>query len=143
MPIPINENDTGYRFFKTLNEDIKLVDNGYGEYDMEFTNGDIVNLTGVDSLYNAIIIAILTRYRELKHNQLYDEFGCKVHELIKANKSRMAKYRIEKYVEETLLNMRRIRRINSLSVNEIENGYQVEFNVTSINDETVNGTVSL
>jgi len=143
MPIPINENDTGYRFFKTLNEDIKLVDNGYGEYDMEFTNGDIVNLTGVDSLHNAIIIAILTRYRELKHNQLYDEFGCRVHELIKANKSRMAKYRIEKYVEETLLNMRRIRRINSLLVNEIENGYKVDFDVTSISDETVKGTVSL
>ena len=63
MPIPINENDTGYRFFKTLNEDIKLVDNGYGEYDMEFVNGDIVNLTGLESLHNAVIIALLTRFK--------------------------------------------------------------------------------
>ena len=143
MPIPINENDTGFKFFKTLNEDIKLVDNGYGEYDMEFSNGDIVNLTGVESLHNAIIIAILTRFRELNHNQLYDEFGCRVHEEVKANHGRMTKYRIEKHIEETLQKMRRIRSVNSITVTEIEQGYKVHFNITSINDETVNGTVSL
>ena len=143
MPIPINENDKGYRFMKTLNEDIKLVSNKYGEYDMEFINGDIVNLTGIQSLHNAIIIAILTRYKELKHNQLYDEFGCRVHELIKANQNNMTEFKMEKFIEDTLTSMRRIRKINWIKINQIPDGYTVHFNITSITDETVNGTVNL
>ena len=143
MPIPIDENDKGYRFMKTLNEDIKLVSNEYGEYDMEFINGDIVNLTGIQSLHNAIIIAILTRYKELKHNQLYDEFGCRVHELIKANQNNMTEFKMEKFIEDTLTNMRRIRKINWIKINQIPDGYTVHFNITSITDETVNGTVNL
>ena len=143
MPIPIDENDKGYRFMKTLNEDIKLVSNEYGEYDMEFVNGDIVNLTGLQSLHNAIIIAILTRYKELKHNQLYDEFGCRVHELIKANQNNMTEFKMEKFIEDTLTNMRRIRKINWIKINQIPDGYTVHFNITSITDETVNGTVNL
>lgn len=143
MPIPINENDKGYRFMKTLNEDIKLVSNKYGEYDMEFVNGDIVNLTGLQSLHNAIIIAILTRYKELKHNQLYDEFGCRVHELIKANQNNMTEFKMEKFIEDTLTSMRRIRKINWIKINQIPEGYTVHFNITSITDETVNGTVNL
>ena len=143
MPIPIDENDKGYRYMKTLNEDIKLVSNKYGEYDMEFINGDIVNLTGIQSLHNAIIIAILTRYKELKHNQLYDEFGCRVHELIKANQNNMTEFKMEKFIEDTLTNMRRIRKINWIKINQIPDGYTVHFNITSITDETVNGTVNL
>lgn len=143
MPIPIDENDKGYRFMKTLNEDIKLVSNEYGEYDMEFINGDIVNLTGIQSLHNAIIIAILTRYKELKHNQLYDEFGCRVHELIKANQNNMTEFKMEKFIEDTLTSMRRIRKINWIKINQIPDGYTVHFNITSITDETVNGTVNL
>jgi Uma2 family endonuclease len=143
MPIPIDENDKGYQFMKTLNEDIKLVSNEYGEYDMEFINGDIVNLTGIQSLHNAIIIAILTRYKELKHNQLYDEFGCRVHELIKANQNNMTEFKMEKFIEDTLTSMRRIRKINWIKINQIPDGYTVHFNITSITDETVNGTVNL
>lgn len=143
MPIPIDENDKGYRYMKTLNEDIKLVSNKYGEYDMEFVNGDIVNLTGLQSLHNAIIIAILTRYKELKHNQLYDEFGCRVHELIKANQNNMTEFKMEKFIEDTLTSMRRIRKINWIKINQIPDGYTVHFNITSITDETVNGTVNL
>jgi Uma2 family endonuclease len=143
MPIPIDENDKGYQFMKTLNEDIKLVSNEYGEYDMEFINGDIVNLTGIQSLHNAIIIAILTRYKELKHNQLYDEFGCRIHELIKANQNNMTEFKMEKFIEDTLTSMRRIRKINWIKINQIPDGYTVHFNITSITDETVNGTVNL
>ena len=143
MPIPIDETDKGYRFMKTLNEDIKLVSNEYGEYDMEFINGDIVNLTGIQSLHNAIIIAILTRYKELKHNQLHDEFGCRVHELIKANQNNMTEFKMEKFIEDTLTSMRRIHKINWIKINQIPDGYTVHFNITSITDETVNGTVNL
>ena len=143
MPIPIDTQDIGYRFYKTLNEDMKLVPNEYGEYDLDFVNGDIVNLTGLDSLHNAIIIAILTRYRELHHNKLYDEFGCRVHELIKANQNRMTEYEMEKFIEETLRNMRRIERINEIKVTKNTNSYQIHLHLTSITDESLKMMVNL
>jgi len=137
MPIPVNQDDLGYKFMKTLNEDIKLVSDEYGEYDMEFVNGDIVNLTGLESLHNAVIIALLTRYKELKHNQLYDEFGCRVHELVKANQNRMTVYQIEKFIEETLTDMRRINKVNWIQITSEHETYKVHCNITSITDETV------
>ena len=69
--LPVNEDSIDYQFFKTLNEDIKLTPNEYGEWDMVFEDGDIVNVTGAESLANAIVILILTRYGELKNNPLY------------------------------------------------------------------------
>lgn len=141
--IPIDTESKDYRFMKTLNEDIKLVSDEYGEYDMAFVNGDIVNVTGLQSLHNAIIIAILTRYHELSNNQLYDEFGCRVHELIKANQGHMTEYQMEKFIEDTLQNMRRISKINWIKITKQDHGYKVDFNITSITDETVKGMVNL
>lgn len=143
MPIPVDENNLGYRFMKTLNEDIKLVPDEYGEYDMKFVNGDIVNLTGLESLHNACIIAIMTRFKELKHNQLYDEFGCRVHELVKANQTHMNEYTMEKYIEETLSNMRRIKQVNWVKIERQDESYLIKFSITSITDETLKGSVTL
>ena len=89
--LPCDFDDDDYRFYKTLNEDILLKPNKWNEWDMQFHEGDVVNVTGHDSLHNAICIAIMTRYQELKHNPLYSDFGCRIHELIKANKSEMGK----------------------------------------------------
>lgn len=145
--LPIDVEDEGYRFFKTLNEDIKLSPDEHNQWDMVFENGDIVNLTGIDSLQNAICIAIMTRYKELKHNQLYDDFGCRVHELIKANKSSMVEYKLELFIEETLSRMRRVQKVNWINITNNPKGnnfkYQVDFNVTSINDKIVVGRLQL
>ena len=147
MTLPIDIEDEGYRFYKTLNEDIELKPDEHNQWDMTFENGDIINLTGHDSLRNAICIAIMTRYKELKHNQLYDEFGCRVHELIKANKSNMVEYKIELFIEETLNRMRRVQKVNWINITNNPGynlyKYQVDFNVTSINDKTVQGRVNL
>ena len=110
--LPCDFDDDDYRFYKTLNEDILLKPNKWNEWDMQFQEGDVVNVTGHDSLHNAICIAIMTRYQELKHNPLYSDFGCRIHELIKANKSEMVKYKIELFVQDVLRNMRRVRKIN-------------------------------
>ena len=34
-----------YRFMRTLNEDVKLVSDEYGKYDLDMDNGDYVNVT--------------------------------------------------------------------------------------------------
>ncbi|MBQ6220017.1 MAG: DUF2634 domain-containing protein [Methanobrevibacter sp.] len=118
---------------------MKLVSNEYGEWDLDFKNGDWVNCTGIDSLVNACIIAIMTRFNELGYCSLYEDFGCRIHEVIKQSKGRNAAYKIEVYVTEVLNNMRRIKTVNWVQVtdNPEDNyyNYKISFSVTSIHDE--------
>lgn len=146
--LPIDEESEDYRFYKTLNEDIQLKPDEWNDWDMQFENGDVVNVTGQESLENAICIAIMTRYKELQNNQLYTNFGCRIHELIKANKSKMVKYKISLFVEDVLKKMRRIKTINWIEVTDNPDGawfkYQVDFSVTSLADDLlVEGSVNL
>ena len=142
MPIDISSDD--YNFYKTLNEDVHLKPDAYNRWDLQMENGDYVNVAGNQSLHNAICIAIMTRYGELKDNPLYEEFGCHLHELIKANKSPMVEYKIELFVIEILEKMRRILEVNWIEVTDSEdNAYKITFNVTSINDEIVEGSVEI
>ena len=146
MTLPVDYESDDYQYFKTLNEDVQVlpVSPTANHWDIQMKNGDYVNLTGKDSLRNAICIAIMTRFNELDFAPLYDGFGCRAHQLVKANKSEMVKYEIEVYISEVLENMRRIQEVNSLSVTDSDTySYLVDFNVTSINDEIVTGSVNL
>ena len=144
MSLTVDAESDDFRFYKTLNEDVQLKADRFNRFDIQFENDDYVNVTGNESLYNAIIIAIMTRFQELSSNQLYYEFGCRVHELIKANQSPMTLYKIELFISEVLEKMRRIKDVNWITVTEAEDGkYNVEFNVTSISDDMVNGSVLL
>lgn len=136
--LPVNEDSIDHQFFKTLNDDIKLTPNQYGEWDMVFEDGDIVNVTGAESLANAIVILIMTRYGELKNNPLYkNDFGCRVHEIPKDNITNLNQYKVEKYIEESVKKMRRVKTINSIQVTPHAVGYKVVLAVTSINDTDV------
>lgn len=144
MSLKVDTESEDYRFYKTLNEDVKLIPNRYGKYDLAMENEDYVNVTGKESLYNAIVIAIMTRFNELADVPLYEDFGCRVHEVIKALKSDMVLYDVELYITEVLENMRRIQEINELIVTDSDtHTYHVYFNVTSINDEIVSGEVDI
>ncbi|WP_296852475.1 hypothetical protein [uncultured Methanobrevibacter sp.] len=146
MVLPINAESDGYRFYKTLNEDVQIkpVSPTSKHWDIQMENGDYVNVDGLESLRNAICIAIMTRFNELDFMGLYDGFGCRVHELVKKNKSEMVKYKIELFINEVLENMRRISIVNDVTVSESDiHSYLVEFNVTSISDETVTGSVTI
>lgn len=142
--LPVDEDSIDNQFFKTLNEDIKLSPNEYGEWDMVFHEGDIVNVTGAESLANAIVILIMTRYGELKNNILYKgDFGCRVHEIPKDNITHLNQYKIEKYIEESVNRMRRVKTINYIQVTPHTHGYRVVLSVASINDENVNLNMEL
>ena len=146
MSLPCDYDDDNHRFYQTLAEDILLAPNEWNEWDMQFENGDIINVTGHDSLHNAICIAIMVRYDELQDISLYTGFGCRIHELIKANKSAMIKYKIELYVQEVLKNMRRVKKINWIEVTEKQSApyhYLVSWSVNSISDETIEGELSI
>ena len=139
MVLPVDEESYAYRFYKTLNEDVKLTSNEYGEWDVVFENDDWVNCTGFDSLVNACIIAIMTRYSELDYSVFYDEFGCRIHELIKSNKSKNTLYKMEVFITEVLNNMRRIKRVNWLEITDNPDNqaynYRVNFSITCIGDD--------
>ena len=144
--IPVDVNSDDYKYRKTLNEDVQLkpVSSTSNHWDIQMENGDYVNLTGKDSLHNAICIAIMTRFDELEDIPLYDGFGCRVHELVKANKSDMVKYQIEVFVTNVLNKMRRINQINSITITDDNNAsYKIHFNVTSVYDEIVEGSVTI
>lgn len=142
--LTVNQDSDDYKFFKTLNEDVKLQSDEYNRWDIQMENQDYVNITGKESLVNAICIAIMTRFNELDFMNLYEDFGCRAHELIKANKSDMVKYKIELFVTEVLENMRRVFEINEIEVTDSDTySYNVFFNVTAINDEIVQGSVNI
>ena len=144
MTLTVDTQSYDFQNLKTLNEDVKLVSDICGKYDLNMDNGDYVNVTGNASLRNACVIAILTRYRELKNNPTYTQFGCRAHELIKDNKTKMFRYKLELSLTETLEKMRRIKTVNWFEITENEaNSFNVFFNITSINDEIVTGEMVL
>ena len=145
MTLPINTESYTYKFQKTLNQDVQLTHTDQTQYDIIIENGDYKNITGTQSLNNACIIAILTKYGELTENPTYKNFGCQAHRILKDNQTKINKYKLETYITKTLQNIRRIRTVNTVTVTETEekNTYNVYFNVTSHNDETIRGTVNI
>lgn len=147
LVLPVDLESDSFRFYKTLHEDVLLKPNEDNKWDIQFSNGDWVNVSGHDSLCNAICIAIMTRYKELKEMPLYSNFGCRIHELIKDNFSNMHRYKMELFIEDVLKNMRRIHKINDITVEENfgnENfRHKISFSVTSISDELVEGSVEI
>lgn len=144
--LPVDTLSDDYRFHRTLNEDVKIrpVSETSQHWDLQMANDDYMNVTGYESLKNAICIAIMTRFTELDSIPLYDEFGCRVHELVKANKSEMVRYKIELFVVEVLENMRRVASVESVKVSDDKNySYLIEFSVISISDAIINGSVSI
>ena len=145
MVLPHNTTDINHRLYSTLNEDVKLTSDEYGRWDLDFANGDIVYVDGLKSLENACIIAIMTRFNELK-NPLYVDFGCRVHELIKENQSSMTEYKIREFIAETLNSMRRIKTVHWVHLEKSKENYykyKVTFNITSIDNQTLTTTLLL
>lgn len=147
MTLPVDLDSDSFRFYKTLHEDVLLKPDKYNQWDIQFSNGDWVNVSGQDSLVNAICIAIMTRFKELEEMPLYSDFGCRIHELIKGNTSSMHRYKMELFVEDVLKNMRRVYKINEITVEEnVDNNtfkHRISFSVTSISDELVEGSVEI
>lgn len=145
MTLPVDTEEISYRFYKTLHNDVHLTSNEYGEWDIDFKNGDWVNVSGFDSLFNACVIAIMTRFNELEFMDLYEDFGCRVHEVIKQSKGRDVEYHIELFITDVLQNMRRVSKVNWVKItdnpdNELYN-YNVSFNITCISDEDIEGEI--
>lgn len=145
--LPVDYESDDYRFNKTLHMDVEVLpDQWNNKFDLQFENGDFKILTGTESLRNAIVIAIMTRYNELKNELYHPGFGCRIHELLKAKQSVVVQKKMGYYCENTLNEMRRIKKVNEITVKDSKNNawkYEVFFNITSINDEIISGSVNL
>lgn len=143
MVLPVDDESYSFNFYQNLNEDVKLKSDEYGRWDIDFDfeNDDWVQVDGFDSVVNACVIAIMTRLNELNFMPLYEDFGCRIHELIKANKSRSVLYKIEVFVIDVLNSMRRVEKVNWVEVFDNPNdnyyNYQVVFNITCVVDDDV------
>ncbi len=145
MTLPVDYESEQHRFYKTLNMDVQLKPSSdkSKHYDVQMENGDFVNVISHDSLHNAIVIAIMTRFNELNIS-VYENFGCRVHELIKARQTERVKYQIELFITDVLENIRRIKEIESVEVIvDEDNLYKINYHVLSISDELVSGSVRL
>ena len=154
MTLPKDLKSTSYRFYKTLNEDVKLTSNEYGEWDIVWDDlsNDWLNCDGFDSLRNACVIAILTRFKELiigetSESPPYENFGCRIHELIKKNKGRQVEYQMELFVLETLHDMRRVKTVHWVNITDNPDNnyynYRVDFCITPIEDELTESTTEV
>ena len=142
MVMPVDKESDDYRFYKELNQDIQLVTDEYQiHYDIQFEAGDIVNLTGQDSLVNACLISIMTRFNEIQGIPHYNQFGNKAHQLVKKNKSPLTRKTVESNCEEVLKKIRRIKKINYIEITDTTHGYLVEFSVLSLNDQKIYGNL--
>lgn len=131
--------------YRTLNNDIGMIQRTNNGWDLWFDNGDLVKAEDFHSLQVGIIIACLTSWNYMNRygNPTYEVFGNRAYELLKANKSSMVQYKIQQFFLECLKRMRRVYDVVSLTVSEVPYDpykYHVEFEVISINNQLVDGS---
>lgn len=130
--------------FNTLGKDIEIVDVGNGYYDRQVLSGDFVQLTGLDALRNGCKVAILTLINELKDNPTYSSFGNPALLYVKQNNTLLARTAIKEAVKKVLNNIRRIQSVDVLNVDVVGIPFNITvyYSCTSIDDQTVNGSVT-
>jgi hypothetical protein len=147
MSIYPNNKSYNNRFYKTLNQDIQLKKQENGKYDLSMENDDYLTVSGLESLYNACIIACLTGYNEIGsrfNNETYTDFGNHAFELLKENKSQLLIYKLEEYFKKVLSNIRRVRTVNEVIISQEDTySFNVYFNVTSLDDLSLYGNIVL
>ena len=131
--------------YRTLNNDIGMIQRTNNGWDLWFDNGDLVKAEDFHSLQVGIIIACLTSWNYMNRygNPTYEVFGNRAYQLLKANKSSMVQYKIQQFFMECLKRMRRVYDVVSLTVSEVPyepHKYFVEFEVISINNQLVDGS---
>ena len=126
-----------------LNQDVVLKHTGYGFWDICLDKDGLVFVDDVRSLENEVIISILTRFNEL-NIPTYEGFGCRAHELIKAKNTKLNKFKIKKYIQESIENMNRIQSVEDVVMTPTGNhGYKVHVYATSINNNIISAEAEL
>lgn len=136
-------------YYKTLHHDATLEKKENGLWDYTWKDNNYKDASGLESVHNACILALLTGYNEIGRHQIppYQNFGNRSYELLKKNKDNLTQHKIESYFTECLENIRRIREVQELIVTENIKGslytYNVFFRVLTITNEVIEDNISL
>ena len=123
--------------------DVVLKHTGYGFWDICLDEEGFVFVDDVRALENGVIISILTRFNEL-NIPTYHDYGCRAHELIKAKNSKLNRFKIKKYIQESIENMDRIQSVEEIEMTSTGNhGYKVHVYATSTNSNILDMEVEL
>jgi len=132
--------------YVTLGKDVNLKYLGLGRYDRDWYHYNFVQVTGIDSLNNAIRIKVMTILNELNVLQPYDGFGNGAWGVLKDLMTPINMITIQQDFETALKEMRRIKIVNDVKV-EVDSKYlntvNVTYNVTSIDDQLIASGVTL
>jgi hypothetical protein len=125
---------------KTLHKDVKLVKTDNDHYDISIKNGDYEIVEGRESLQNAALFAILLHFNELNLNPTYQNRGNRAYFYIKDRNIALSRLNIQESIKEALEDVRRIKTVNYVTVNPIENNpnkLKVNISLTGLNDEEI------
>lgn len=124
-----------------LNHDINLkYKNKNNKWDWEIYADNFKMATGEESLTNGIIHKLLTGSNEMKNNPTYYRYGNPTYDLIKENKTQLTKIQVEEYCRKQLEDIRRVKKINYINVEETDIdpfSYLVNFEVVSENNKKI------
>lgn len=129
-----------------LGTDIQLAPSTDGYYDRVLQNGNWVMLNGIECLQNDIDLCINTRYGEMIGNPTYQNWGNNAWSAIKMNNNSVMRTMIQESFQTALNGISRVRSVDYLNIRYDSGslpGVDVTYSVTSIDDSTVIGTVSL
>lgn len=121
-----------------LNRDIDLNHAGYGFWDVCLDDDGFIFIDDVASLENGIIISILTRFRELQELPTYEDYGCRVHEMVKTRQTKLNEFKIKNYIQESVEAMNRIASVEDVELTHTPVGYHAEIYATSITGNIIN-----
>ncbi|WP_297898192.1 hypothetical protein [Methanobrevibacter sp.] len=102
--------------FTSLNKDINMKKTIKGTYDREIINNDYVIIEGPACVEQATTIKLLTIYGELKNNPIFKVFGDKIFMLFKTTESELLNMTAKEYIQELLLEIRRISEVKSINI---------------------------
>ena len=129
-----------------LGTDIQLAPSTDGYYDRVLQNGNWVILNGIECLQNDIDLCINIRYGEMIGNPTYQNWGNNAWSAIKMNNNSVMRTMIQESFQTALQGISRVRSVDYLNITYDSGslpGVDVTYSVTSIDDSTVIGTVSL
>ena len=112
------------------NKDIRIQATENGQYDRKLHLQDLENIKSLDVLKNKIIISLMTRKDELKHNPTYKGFGCTAYTHLKSNNIELSRIAIKEAIKRSLEQIKEIQYVENVQTNlNPHNPYEIQVQI--------------
>jgi hypothetical protein len=120
------------------NNDIQIQPTDNGQYDRKIHLKDLESIKGLEVLKNKIIISLMTRKNELKHNPTYNNFGCTAYKHLKSNNIELSRIAIKEAIKKSLEEIKEVKYVENIQTNlNHKNPYeiQVQIRLKTVNND--------